>query len=103
MRAESLERGFGIRFCRGCNVTALGVEDDGNHRTESLRLFLNRFDDLLERGPAFGAEDFEERRVGFECRSVGSGLFDEIQAEVQSGSGSGRRLRSVDVRVKSNA
>ena len=37
------------------------------------------------------AEDFEERRVGFECRGVASCLFNEIQAEVQSRSGGGSR------------
>ena len=50
---------------------------------------LDRFDDLLERDPAFRAEDFEERRVGFECCSVARRLFHEIQAEVPRRCGGG--------------
>ena len=86
---KCFKRGFGICFGCGCNVAAFGIQDDGDHRTEPIRLFVNGFDDLLERGPAFGAEDFEERGVGFECRSVGSCLLDEIQAKVQGRCGGG--------------
>ena len=63
---------------------------------------LNRFDDFFERRPALRAEDFKERGVGFEGCGVGRSLLDEIQAEVQSRSGS-RFLEVRNVWVESNA
>ena len=101
MRTEILKRGFGIRFRSGCNVAALGIQDDGDHRAKPMRFFVDRVNDMFERGPAFGAEDFEEGRVGFECRSVARSLFNEIQAEVPCGSGSGF-VQIRNMRVQSN-
>ena len=40
-------------------------------------------------GIAFGAEDLEEGSIGLEGRSVWSGLFNEMQAEVQGRCGGG--------------
>ncbi len=46
-------------------------------------------DHLLERRPAFRAEDFEEGGVGFEGRCIRGSRFYETQAEVQGRGGSG--------------
>ncbi len=100
--AQAFERGPGVGFRGRGDVAAFGVQDDGDQRAESIRFSLYRFDDLLERRPTVCAEDFEEGGVGLEGRSVGRGLFNEIQAKVQGGFGGGR-FQVGNVRVESHA
>jgi hypothetical protein len=102
VRAEGLEGGFGVGFGSGGDVAAFGVEHDGDHRAHAVGLLLDGFDDGFERRPTVRAELLEEGGVGFKGRSVGSGLFNEIQAEVQRALGGW--LREVrNVRVESHA
>jgi hypothetical protein len=43
--------GMGIRIGCGGNVAALRIQDDWDHRTQTVRFYVNGFDDLLESGP----------------------------------------------------
>ena len=62
---------------------------------------MDGVDDLFEDGPAFGAEDFEEGRVGFESRRIGSRGFYKTQAKVKGRRGI-RLFKVGDIWVKAN-
>ncbi len=87
--AQLLEGGFCIGLGGRGNVAALGIQDDLDHRAESVGFDLHGGDDLFQCRPAVGAIEFEKGGVGFEGGSIRSGGLDDADAKIPRGRGGG--------------